>query len=58
MTPARARQARADLEEVYTKDGDAVVVARVSESTGSAWVTGKSGHRWVDLKDLKTREEL
>ena len=58
MTPARARKARAELEEVYTTDGDAVVIARVSASTDSAWVTGNQRHGWVALADLLTADEV
>lgn len=63
MTPKRARLARATLEDVFTEEGDAVTVARVSVSTMAAWVVGGVGSgfgtgRWVALDKLMAKEDL
>ena len=56
VTPERARLAAATLEDVFTKEGDAVTIEEVNEETGSAYVVGTNHPgNWRDLADLNAR---
>lgn len=56
MTPERAKLAAATLEDVFTKEGDAVTVEEVNEDTESAYVVGTNHPgNWRALTDLHAR---
>jgi hypothetical protein len=62
MTIEEAREASQTLEDVFTPEGDAVVIARVSRlGPGFALVTGHGQHHlqeWVLLSDLRRASQL
>lgn len=59
MTPERAKLAAETLEDVFTPDGFAGVIAelRTREAT-RAKVVGRFGSQWFNVSKLKAKEEL
>lgn len=59
MTKERAVEASHTLEDVFTREGDAVVIARISDNGFMACVTGARHHEeWLPISSLRAREGL
>ena len=58
LTPALARLAAETLDDVFTPEGDAVVIAELTPDATAAYVTGQHHHRWFKVGALTASSGL